>query len=639
MPPNHLKMLNPEQKRAVLVEKGPLLIIAGAGAGKTRTIVERISHLIQSGVAPESILAITFTNKAAREMRERVEERVKTESRPFIRTFHSLGVEILREQAPKIGLTKYFNIFDRDDSRRAVKEALVSLNLDPKIYEPGAILGIISKNKGMGRSFKDLGTSKISSPFQKIVLRVWPEYEKILSRNEALDFDDLLLKTRNLLKKHGGLRTLYQNRWRHIHIDEYQDTNFIQYEISKFLVGKEENICVVGDVDQNIYSWRGASIKNILNFKKDYPKAVVIKLEENYRSTKNILEAANAVIARNTMRVEKNLFTQNTDGEKISLFQGTDEAEEAEFVATRAKDLIEKGALPGEIAVLYRANFQSRALEEALLNSDVPYQLVGLRFFERKEVKDILSYLRLALNPESLSDLKRIINVPTRGLGKVTVLKVLAGEETMLPEATRRKLEDFRDLLRGIGKFAETHSVSESVTFAIKQTDLEEKWRKEKDEGEARLENAFELANFASRYNHLPAGEGLLAFLSDASLQSDQDEIREEKSALRLMTVHAAKGLEFDTVFVTGLEDGLFPHQGFGKDDDDKKEEERRLFYVALTRAKKKLFLSYAGTRNVFGQRRVNLPSEFISDLPKSLIEWEVTEGEIPGRPLLEIEF
>lgn len=634
--------LNSEQKKAVASTEGPLLILAGAGAGKTKTIAERIRHLVQKGIAPSTILAITFTNKAAGEMRERIKKGLGGGLQPFVSTFHSLGVYILREQSAKIGISKYFTIFDRDDSKKAVREALYTIGLDPKTHDTARLMGIISREKGKGVNAEDYGNREGRGYFPNIVRLVWPEYEKILSRDNALDFDDLLLKTMNVLNNHPAVRNYYQNIWEYIHIDEYQDTNRVQYEISKMLVGKRKNICVVGDMDQNIYSWRGAEIRNILDFEKDYPKAQVITLEENYRSTKIILEAANAVIEKNKIRREKNLFTKNASGEKISLFQGLDETSEAEFIARKAEELIEKGILPEEIAVLYRANFQSRVLEEAFMNRGVAYQLLGTRFFERKEVKDIVSYLRVALNPDSLSDLKRIINVPVRGIGKTTVLKIFSGNESSLPLAMKTRLLDFRTLLGKIKKISIEKKPSETLSFIIAKSGLEKEWKETGEDGAARLENAYELVNFASRYDSFPPEEGILNFLADAALQSDQDELKEEQKAVRLMTVHASKGLEFDIIFIAGLEDGLFPHQKISEElaRPEEKEEERRLCYVALTRARKKVFLSHAQTRTLFGKRQVNIPSEFIFDIPEALMKEEfVDEYNFPRKPLLEIDF
>ncbi|MDP2651206.1 MAG: UvrD-helicase domain-containing protein [bacterium] len=651
-----MQNLNSEQKRAALTKSGPVLVLAGAGAGKTKTLSERIRQLVASGMAPSSILAITFTNKAAREMRERVEKMLDEDKninlpvsmleRPFVSTFHSLGVHILREWSHELGIKKHFTIFDRDDSKAAVKEALLKNELDPKLHDPGRFLAIISKEKGRGITIGEYGLQEEKSRFSNLLEVVWDEYEKTLRRDSALDFDDLLLRTRDLLRDSPKVREYYRSKWQFIHIDEYQDTNRVQYDISKHLTSEERNIFVVGDIDQSIYSWRGADIKNILDFEKDYPDAAVIVLEENYRSTKNILNAANVVIEKNRLRRKKNLFTSNSDGELIGIYTGFDEGYEAEFIATRAKALIQMGCPPEEIAVLYRANFQSRVLEEAFLRHEIPYQLLGTKFFERKEVKDVLAYLRAALNPESLSDMKRIINVPTRGIGKTTIAKIFAGEERALPAATLKKVWAFRELLTRIAEVIKEKKPSDVLVHIIKTSGLEESWKEAGEDGETRLENAYELANFASRFDSVAEEfgpeEATLKFMSDAALQSDQDEMDDTSHSARLMTVHASKGLEFDTVFVAGLEDGLFPHQKVTKEgiSPQEAEEERRLFYVALTRARKKVFLSYAQTRTVFGRRQVNIPSEFIFDIPEELTEEEKFDGDgMPRKPLLKIDF
>lgn len=653
MPQEFLRNLNPKQEEAVLATEGPLLILAGAGAGKTKTVAERIRHLVQEGVAPSSILAITFTNKAAKEMRERVgamlsEDKnlnrpVSMNERPFVSTFHALGVHILKEQSSKLGLSRHFTIFDKDDSKRAIKEALTTCGLDPKTHEPDRILGIISKEKSRDTLVEEYVMRAEGGYFSEVVGDVWREYEKILKRDGALDFDDLLLKTVRLLRDDTSVRNYYRHIWHYIHIDEYQDTNRVQYEISKLLVGDKHNICVVGDIDQNIYSWRGADIKNILDFEKDYPDAKVILLEENYRSTKTILNAANIIIEKNKIRRKKNLFTSNDDGEKIGIFQAFDEVAEAEFVASKAEEIIKNGVAAEDIAVLYRANFQSRVMEEAFMQHQIPYQLLGTRFFERREIKDLVSYLRAALNPASLADLKRIINVPTRGIGKVTIAKMFAGQEDDLSAAIKAKIVNFKKLLADISEKIKVLKPSQTIAYIITASGMEMEWKQGKEEDAERLLNAYELVAFAARYDHLAPEDGIEAFLADAALQSDQDELAEGgKKGVRLMTVHASKGLEFDTVFISGLEDGLFPHQKISKEGitPEEAEEERRLFYVALTRAKKKLFLSYAQVRTVFGSRQVNVPSEFVFDVPEELTEEEnfADEGGY-RRPLLEINF
>ena len=634
----HLRGLNTRQREAVLQKDGPLLIIAGAGAGKTKTITHRILNLIKSGVRPSDILAVTFTNKAAKEMKERVKDLLNNDKEinlpisineePYICTFHALGVHILKENARRLNITRHFHIFDRNDSLRAIKEAIKKSNFDPKQYEPRAILNIISKQKGEAISLEMYEENAGNSYFPKIVAVVWHKYEKILKEEKAYDFDDLLLETVMLLKRDETVLEHYQNFWKYIHIDEYQDTNKVQYKFVNLLARKHNNICVVGDGDQNVYSWRGADMRNILDFEKHYPGAAVISLEENYRSTKTIIQAANSIIVKNKNRKEKNLFTKNTEGEKISIYFGHNEEEEAHFVALKSKELIKSGVEPKDIAVLYRANFQSRVLEEAFLSLSVPYQVLGTRFFERKEVKDILAFLRTALNPESISDMKRIINIPPRGIGKVTLLKIAEGKENKLNEGIKQKLTDFRLLLKKIAETAMSAKTSETIKFIFKESGFENILKKENEEDLEKLENIKELVTLATRYDNLPTLDGIEKLLEDSALASDQDELKEEKNAERLMTVHASKGLEFEYVFITGLENGLFPH--ISRSDEKKdEEEERRLFYVALTRAKKKIFLTYASTRMIFGSQTANPPSEFILDIDNCLLDEAVFEDAV----------
>ncbi len=630
---DHLEHLNDPQKKASLQTEGPLLIVAGAGAGKTKTITYRILNLIKGGVSPESILAITFTNKAAKEMKERLFKLlseditlnlpVSSSERPFVSTFHALGVHIIKENARLLGIPRYFNIFDRSDSVKAIRQSMEHFSIDTKQFEPSRILSIISKEKGAGVSIGEFESKGERDFVGDVVKKVWGKYENILAENKALDFDDLLLKTLNLLKENQNIREKYSSIWKYIHIDEYQDTNMVQYQIAKLLAEKHRNICVVGDIDQSIYSWRGADFKNISRFEKDYVEAKVVILEQNYRSTKTILEAANMIISKNIMRKEKNLFTENENGEKISLYGAYDESDEAYFVANKARELITKGISPKEIAVLYRANFQSRILEEAFLSEKVPYQVLGVRFFERKEVKDILSYLRAALEPENIIDIKRIINSPARGIGKTTILKIFSGQESDLPQKTRDKISDFRKILSDIKKKIETSKTSEAVLYAIVESGAKREFESGKNEDLERLENLYELVSLSKKYDFLEGKDGIEHLLTDATLATDQDDIKEDTDAVKLMTVHASKGLEFEYVFITGLEDDLFPHR---KPDGEKKnkeetEEERRLFYVALTRAKKKLFLSYASVRTIFGLKRVSAPSEFLEDIDETLTE------------------
>jgi DNA helicase-2/ATP-dependent DNA helicase PcrA len=635
----YLSELNPAQRTAVMQITGPLLVVAGAGAGKTKTIAFRILHLVKQGIPPEQILAITFTNKAAGEMRDRVRallgkdeqsashaNRTGRQPTPFVSTFHALGVRLLREHATEANLSKSFTIYDRNDSKQAVKTSLDALGIDPKRYEPARILSEISRAKGDFKTPSDYQKS-IRSGFGEIVARVWPRYEEELRKEKALDFDDLLVKTALLLRDNEAVRTHLQKRWSYIHIDEYQDTNKVQYEIARILGVAHRNICVVGDSDQSIYGWRGADIANILNFEKDYPDAVVVLLEQNYRSTKTILAAASSVIIKNKIRKDKRLFTENPDGEKIGLYTAYDEEDEARFVAKRAAAYIARGTKPEDIAVLYRANFQSRALEQAFLSENVHYQLVGTRFFERKEVKDALTYMRVALDGERGSDLRRVLNMPARGLGKVALLTIIEGKESELAPTAKRRFAEFRGIIERIKASAEKDKASDAVKIVLHESGLGALYTNGKGEDAERLENLKELVTVASAYDHLPAPEGIRQLLEDAALASDQDELTEDKSGVKLMTVHAAKGLEFDLVFVTGLEEGLFPHDGGGTANEERMEEERRLAYVAITRAKKKLILTYAGMRTIFGLRNATVPSQFLQDIEDTYLEAEEGDG------------
>ena len=643
----YLDELNSEQKKAVLHNSGPLLILAGAGAGKTRAITYRILHLIKEGVAPENILAVTFTNKAAKEMRERVLELINKDkelnlpitfhNQPFIKTFHSLGVYILRENFKEVNIPKNFSILDKNDAQKIIKDIIVSIDLDPKQYEPKKILGIISRQKGKFINYPTF-KEKINHSSQygneyllKITAKVWEKYEDVLSKESSLDFDDLLLKTATLLQKNKEVLEKYQNRWQQIHIDEYQDTNKVQYKIAQLLSKQHQNICVVGDADQNIYSWRGANISNILNFEKDFKNAQTILLEENYRSTQNILNVANQIIQKNRKRQEKNLFTKNKEGEKIGVYLAYNEGDEANFVAQKSKVLIEDEKVSlKEIAVLYRTNFQSRVLEEAFLNANVPYQVLGTKFFDRKEIKDIIAYLKVALNPKDLTSLKRTINTPVRGIGKVTLTKIVTGKESELSPVVKIKVQSYRDILVKIQKNSQTLKPSELIKFIVSESGLAEQYKKETEDDLERLSNMKELVSLAVKYDQYPLGEGVEKLLEEVALTSDQDEMDKDiTGAVKLMTVHSAKGLEFDYVFITGLEDGLFPSKMMGESSTDKSEEERRLFYVALTRARKKLFLSYTSTRTIFGSRRSNIVSEFITDIPEDLLEYTDAVGDV----------
>ena len=620
--PNLTKNLNAAQKQAVLHTEGPLLIVAGAGAGKTRTIAHRIAHLIEQKVPARNILAVTFTNKAAREMRERVKALVpKAKGIPVIATFHALGVRILREFAAPANLSRNFTIWDRDDSVKALKKILDALGMAD--MAPRNVLSAISRAKSHGISDKEYA-ERAKSFREQCVARAWDQYERALREEDSLDFDDLILHTLTLLRTSPKTLSLLQARWSHVHIDEYQDTNRVQCEIARLLAAPNNNVCAVADGDQVIYSWRGADVENFLSFENTFPGTTTVTLEQNYRSTRTILAAANAVIEKNIRRKPKKLFTERELGEAIVFYGARNDIDEAWFTAETAQSLIAQGMKASEIAVLYRENFQSRALEEALLHFNVPYRVIGTRFFERKEVKDLLGYLRASLNPKSRNDLARIAASPPRGIGKATLENMLLGGA--LSGAAASKVASFRETLRDIRHAAEILPASDAVRFAFERSGLETHLKKDIEGGPERVENIRELVNLSTRYDDMEPPQGILRLLEEAALQGEQDELdpalspeRTGADAMSLMTVHASKGLEFDVVFITGLEQGLFPSIR-AEDADRDPEEERRLFYVALTRARKRLFLLYAAERMRWGSRERTLPSEFFEDIDPRLL-------------------
>ena len=616
--------LNQAQREAVLHTEGPLLIVAGAGAGKTKTLTERIVHIISKGIRPENILAITFTNKAANEMRERVHaalEKKHIDESPTVTTFHRLGALIIRENAAHFGLTKHFTISDEEDGRSIIRECMREFGIDPKQLEPKKIKTIISNSKMNGFTPDTLGSSA-GNQTESEAARIWRSYEEKLKLSKSVDFDDLIVKPVRFLETNKNILEQYQNRFQYIHVDEYQDTNDMEYRIVKLLAGEKKNVCVVGDTDQNIYSWRGAKIKNMLHFDRDFPGAHTVFLEENYRSTPHILNAANAVISKNTVRVAKNLFTRKPDGEKISRYEAFSEIDEAAFVARESAKLIDEGIEPEEIAVLFRANFQSRVIEEAFLMAAVPYRVIGTRFFERAEVKDVLSYIRAAINRDGLADVKRSINTPKRGIGDASIIKIFAGMKDGIPPKAKKAYEEYTRILDKILIASESKQPSEIIRYVLEESGLKADYENEGEQGIERIENVGELATIASLYDALPHPDGLLKFLEDAALRSDQDEVSEKNNGVRLITAHASKGLEFKVVFIVGMEEGLFPHErSMRAVKIEDAEEERRLFYVALTRAKEKIYISHASQRTLFGQRNIAIPSQFLYDIPEDLIE------------------
>jgi DNA helicase-2/ATP-dependent DNA helicase PcrA len=627
--PEYVKHLNPQQKEAVLAIDGPVSVLAGAGSGKTSVLTTRIYHLIRLGIPAHKILAVTFTNKAAREMRERLQAKLPDSPLPLVATFHGLGRELLQTYGSAIDVPKHFSIFDRDDSKSAIRNALKALDVDPKEVPPNAILSRISKAKSEGQTLQQFRQKHGQESFRsRIIAEAWIRYEETLKKEKALDFDDLIVLPVRMLREHDDVRAKVQERFSHIHIDEYQDTNELQGKLAHYIAGERQNLFVVGDVDQAIYSWRGATIDNLLKFEDSYEGAKHVVLELNYRSTKTIVAAANTVIEKNMNRKDKHATTNNADGENITLYVADNAESEAWWIANQARHAIERGVPEDEVAVLFRTNFQSRALEEAFLHAGIPYRLLGTRFFDRKEVKDILSWIRLCLDPSRETDRMRAVQSPSRGIGKVTLGKLLAGKADTLRAADRAKLDAFEKILNELNTIAQTAQPSAFVKVVIERSGLADSLRKEGEDGEERLENVKELATLASRHDETPGMEGISSFLAEAALAGDQDEMDRDqtKKGVTLMTVHAAKGLEFDTVFVTGLEEGLFPHEGMGNEDRDE-EEERRLFYVAITRAKKKLFLTLARVRRIYGTDIYAAPSSFIKDIDEDLIDFKESDG------------
>ncbi|PIS13582.1 MAG: ATP-dependent DNA helicase PcrA [Candidatus Tagabacteria bacterium CG09_land_8_20_14_0_10_41_14] len=633
---NILKGLNEPQKEAVLHTRGPLLVVAGAGAGKTKIITHRVANLIKTGVKPENILAVTFTNKAAGEMKSRISQLLKlnlptgqagfNSSTPTVGTFHSICARILRENARHIARPRDFSILNKEDSLKIIKKCFKELGVNPKQFNPAKVQNIISKQKSNLIKPDEFMSEDRENFFPKTISALWQEYEKQLHKQKALDFDDLIAKTVFLFQKKPEILGRYEKKWTHFLVDEYQDTNYAQYILTKLLARKNKNICVVGDEDQSIYKFRGADFGNILNFEKDWLNTKVVMLEQNYRSTQNILKTANAVISRNKLRKPKNLFSETEDGEGLTIFDGLNEKEEAEFVAQASENLIQKGLKPQEIAVLYRANFQSRAVEESLLNRGLPYQVIGTKFFERKEVKDIIAYLKAAVNPQDNLSLERIINEPPRGIGRASLINYIS-ERDMAPDK-KNKVENFFNLLAKTKKIIAEKTLHESIAWLIKESGYKNHLDDGAEEGITRMENLKELTALSVKYDSAEK------FLEDIALLTDQDTMEENKKGIRLMTVHAAKGLEFSCVFITGLEEGLFPFSKPGQTPEDE-EEERRLFYVALTRAKKQIFLSFSRSRSFFGGKQMNKPSRFLNDIPEELFKKDTEE--LPTTNYLEI--
>jgi len=660
------KDLNDKQKEAVLQTEGPVLILAGAGSGKTKALTHRVAYLLlEKKVAPENILAVTFTNKAAKEIQERVKkliadsgshfaeasrdkQQIASYNLPLMGTFHSICVKILRKEIDILGYKSSFNIYDAHDSKVVVKKSMAYLNIDTKKYNPNTIKNYISSAKNELLSPGEY--EKIASGYiQSIVAQVYFKYEDILRKSHGLDFDDLILKCVELFQKHPKVLEKYQNLFRYILVDEYQDTNQVQYIWTKLLAQKHRNLFVIGDDWQSIYMFRGANFGNILDFEKDYPEATVIKLEQNYRSTKNILDAAHQIIEKNEMRSKKKLWTNKGEGELIKIYEGLDERDEARHIASTIESRDYSESLR-EYAILYRTNAQSRALEEAFLRSSIPYKIVGgVKFYERKEIKDILAYLKFLISGNDIVSFERSVNMPSRGIGKESLSKFeefvrdndltiteglnVVEDIPKISEKARKGLAEFRSIIRDLGEKKDIFEIAEFLDFAMKRSGylnylsgLSEK-SEEGIEGEIRKENLGELLSVASELKGDRNDYSLEDLLEEIALLSDLDKYSADMEAVTLMTVHSAKGLEFKNVFIAGLEEDIFPHS-MSMMDPGEMEEERRLMYVAITRAKENLHLTYAKRRMYFGKSQYNSLSRFLLEIPEELLDGENSPKE-----------
>ncbi|MCQ6563607.1 DNA helicase PcrA [Paenibacillus mendelii] len=652
-----VQKLNPPQREAVQATEGPLLIMAGAGSGKTRVLTHRIAYLIEKRrVAPWSILAITFTNKASREMQQRVASLVGPSGQDiWVSTFHSMCVRILRKDISRIGFTSSFSILDSADQLSVIRNCMKDMNIDTKKFEPKAVQAKIGGAKNELLT-PERFENKIGDYFDDIVAKVYKAYQRRLKSNNSLDFDDLIMTTIQLFKEVPEVLDFYQNKFRYIHVDEYQDTNKAQYMLCRMLADKHHNICVVGDSDQSIYRWRGADISNILNFEEDYPEARTIMLEQNYRSSANILNAANAVIKLNTGRKPKKLWTDQGEGDAITVYQADSEHEEGYYVTSEIQSGVAKGHKYGDHAILYRTNAQSRVIEETLIKSDIPYQIVGgIKFYDRKEIKDLLAFLRLISNPDDDLSLQRIVNVPKRGIGDTTIAKLseLAVERgisifALLDELdwidvtgrARTSLKEFHDMMLHLKRMEEELSVTELTEKLLEMSGYREELRRENTlESTARLENIDEFLSVTLEFEKRNDDKTLVAFLTDLALIADIDSMDKDepesgiKDAVVLMTMHSAKGLEFPVVFIIGMEEGVFPHSRALMDNDEL-EEERRLAYVGITRAEKRLFLTCARMRTLFGRTNSNMPSRFLREVPDEVKEEAAVTGRIGGRSI-----
>lgn len=642
---NLLDGMNDKQAEAVACTEGPLLIMAGAGSGKTRVLTHRVAYLIEEkNVNPWNILAITFTNKAAREMRERINKLIAEGAEDiWVSTFHALCVRILRRDAEKIGYDRNFTIASTSEQRTLMKHILAdNLNVDVKKFEPRAVLSAISNAKNDLKTPAEL-RKDATDPFSQVVSDAYELYQEQLQNNQALDFDDLIMQTIRLFKESPETLAFYQRKFHYIHVDEYQDTNEAQYQLVSMLAQTYRNLCVVGDADQSIYGWRGANMENIMNFEEDYPDATVIKLEQNYRSTKTILQAANEVIENNINRKAKTLWTQNADGEKIHYYRADNANDEAFYVVKQIQQKMRtEGKHYGDFAVLYRTNAQSRVIEETFVKANIPYKLVGAhRFYDRKEILDILAYLRLAANPNDSLSFARVANEPKRGIGATSLAKLQAFAEmnglslieaaenvimTGVSGKAAKQLESFAKLIRRFNELEKTKNITELTELILDESGYKQSLQaKNTLEDQSRLENLEEFMSVTKQFDESwePEEENsdpFVDFLADLALVSDQDSVDEDPDEVTLMTLHAAKGLEFPTVFLMGLEEGIFP-LGRAVMDESELEEERRLAYVGITRAEEELYLSNAFSRMLYGRRQSNQVSRFISEISDELLQ------------------
>lgn len=655
-----LAKLNKEQREAVEHTEGPLLIMAGAGSGKTRVLTHRIAYLIEKGVMPWHVLAITFTNKAAREMRERIVKLLGPEGNDvWASTFHALCVRILRRHAEKLGYNQAFTIADTSDQRTLMKRVLSELNIDPKKFDPRSILGTISNAKNELKTPAQYA-QEVGNPFEEVTAKAYDRYQNALQQNQAMDFDDLIMLTIQLFKQNADVLAEYQRKFQYIHVDEYQDTNDAQYTLVNLLAKEHHNLCVVGDSDQSIYGWRGANIENIMNFEKDYPDAHVTMLEQNYRSTKTILDAANEVIQNNEYRKDKNLWTQNDQGDQISYYRGQSENDEARFVVAQIQQLMhEQQYHYGDFAILYRTNAQSRVMEETLVKANVPYTIVGgHKFYDRKEIKDLLAYLTLVANDSDTISLERVINEPKRGIGSGSIekLRLFAQENgwseleaamnvdvaNQITSRARGAISGFAMTIQKLQAMASTSTVTELTEQILDTTGYKAALQASRNlESETRLENIEEFLSVTKKFDdgfdpeNSESGDRIVDFLADLALVSDQDDVAEEPAQVTLMTLHAAKGLEFPVVFLIGMEEGIFPLSRAAADNDEL-EEERRLAYVGITRAKQKLFITNAFSRMLYGRSQRNPQSRFIEEIQPELLHMEnrVDPGRSGSAPL-----